>query len=278
MPVGQAVTATSARGRRRWRCGGAAVPAAGERLPPRRPCPRRARRGRAVGRAGRGGGGRRRGATSSASLMRATTSSASSASRSALVKAGLTSERASLVSSCRWVASPPGRGGDEEGQVGGTVLGPEVDAAGSAGRRRASARRPPVVRQCGIAMPPGRPVGEVSSRANASATSWSASAARPASPTTAARPRITSCLSSPHVASRRTSSLVIRSVMRCLPGGGDGDELGAKVRRLGDRGAGQGGGGAAVGHGEGEAVRGGEPADVARGRSRRGWSRRRPRC
>ena len=148
--------------------------------------------------------------------MRATTSSASSASRSALVKAGLTRDRASLVSSCRWVASPPAGAAMRKARVAGPSLAPKS----TPGLNRAKASvgsSTPVVRQCGIAMPPGRPVEEVSSRAKASATSWSASAARPASPTTAANPRITSCLSSPHVVSRRTSSLVIRSVMRCLP-------------------------------------------------------------
>ena len=50
------------------------------------------------------------------------------------------------------------------------------------GLSRAKARvgsSTPVVRQWGIAMPPGRPVAEVASRAKASSTSWSTSVGAP---------------------------------------------------------------------------------------------------
>ena len=99
-----------------------------------------------------------------------------------------------------------GRGRDQEHQVGRAVLGAEVDLRLRAGRTPASARSTPAVRQCGIAMPPGRPVADFASRAKASSTSWSTSVARPASPTIRASARITSCLSEPRSASRRTRS------------------------------------------------------------------------
>ena len=73
-----------------------------------------------------------------------------------------------------------GGSGDEEGQVGRAVLGAEVDAAGSAGRRPSVATSTCAVRQCGIAMPPGSPVGEVDSRASASSARPDALALRPA--------------------------------------------------------------------------------------------------
>ena len=58
----------------------------------------------------------------------------------------------------------------------------------------------------------------------------------------------------------------------------DGDLGGVDVLWLGDGGAGQAGGGAAVGHGEGEAVAQGHGPRWPRAGSRRGWSRPRRRC
>ena len=103
-----------------------------------------------------------------------------------------------------------GGGGDQEGEVGRAVLGAEVDRRGRAGRRPGSARRRPAVRQCGMAIPPGRPVAEVSSRASASVDELVGVGRRgPASSTTPARARMTSCLSVPRSASSRTRSAVI---------------------------------------------------------------------
>ncbi len=94
-----------------------------------------------------------------------------------------------------------GRGRDQEGEVGGAVLGSELHRRARAGRRPASGSSTAVVRQWGIAMPPARPVGAVPSRVIASAASWSGSAVRPASATIAASARMTSCFSAPRSAS-----------------------------------------------------------------------------
>ena len=54
--------------------------------------------------------------------------------------------------------------------------GPSLAPKSTGGSSRAKASvgtSTPAVRQCGIAMPPGRPVAEVDSRANASSMSWS---------------------------------------------------------------------------------------------------------
>ena len=142
--------------------------------------------------------------------------SAVSASRSASVNAGFTSARASLVRSWRCVASPPAGAAIRNA----TSAGPSLAPNSTLGSSRANARvgsSTPVVRQWGMAMPPGSPVGDVASRARASSTSWSTLVARPASPTTWASARITSCLSEPRSASRRTSSVVMRSDMCQIP-------------------------------------------------------------
>ena len=88
------------------------------------------------------------------------------------------------------------RSGDEEDQVRRAVLGAEV------GRRdsRANARvgtSTAVERQCGIAMPPGRPVAEVASRASASSASRSGVRGAAGVGDRAASARITSVLSLP---------------------------------------------------------------------------------
>ena len=99
--------------------------------------------------------------------------------------------------------------------------GPSLAPNSTFGTRRTNASvgtSTPVVRQWGIAMPPGSPVGAVPSRVMASAASWSGSVERPASATTRASARITSCLSVPRSASSRTRSVVMRSVMVTLLG------------------------------------------------------------
>ena len=153
----------------------------------------------------------------SSAATRSTTSWSVSASRSALVNAGLTSARASLVRIVRWSASPPAGAAIRKARSAGPSLAPKS----TRGSRRANARvgtSTPVVRQWGIAMPPGSPVAEVDSRAKASSMSWSRSTALPALSTTAASARITSCLSEPQSAPRVTRSVVMSSVMRCLQG------------------------------------------------------------
>ena len=90
------------------------------------------------------------------------------------MKAGLTSARASLVSSWRWVVSPPAGAAIRKTRSAGPSLAPK-STFGSSRAKASVGSSTPAVRQCGMAMPPGRPVGEVASRAKASSTSWSAS-------------------------------------------------------------------------------------------------------
>ena len=136
MPVGQAVTATSER--RAPGAAGAAGGAGGRRGGGvRRP---------AVGR-GRGRGCRAR--THDRADQRRRPPRAWSRSRRPSVKSFLTSARASLVSSCRWVASPPAGRGDQEGQVGRAVLGAEVDRRAEPGEGQRRLRRPRA--RCGSA-------------------------------------------------------------------------------------------------------------------------------
>ena len=125
------------------------------------------RRRRAAAGAGVGFAG-----SSRARSISSTTSSAVSAERRESVNAGLTSERASLVRSWRWVASPPAGAAIRNARSAGPSLAPKSTGGSSRAKARVGSETP-VVRQCGIAMPPGRPVLEVSSRANASAMSCS---------------------------------------------------------------------------------------------------------
>ncbi len=217
MPVGQAVTATRLAGPS-WvagACAGAAAPAA--EVPPAAEAAAADATGADPAACAPAGAAAGAGTVPTTSLTSVTTSSADSASRSAAVKAGFTSARASLVSSWRWVLSPPAGAAIRNARSAGPSLAPKS----TRGRSRANTRvgsETPVVRQWGMAIPPGSPVGEVASRARTSSTSCSTSVARPASATTWARDRITSYLSEPWLTSRRTRSVVIRSDIFTLLG------------------------------------------------------------
>src|SRR4051812_22920173 len=216
------------------------------------------------------------------SVTRSTTSWGESASRSPSVKPFLTRARASWVSTLRWVASPSAGAAMRKARSAGPSLAPKSVG----GESRANARvgtSTAAVRQCGIAMPPGRPVADVASRARASRASWAASWVRPASATWAASAWITSALSLPSDTSSRTSraviissvpavSVIVPSVL-CVTGSADGTgcwfverahlhQVGPEVGRCGDRGAGKGGGRAAVGDGEPEPVLGGRVPEI----------------
>ena len=153
MPVGQAVTAT--------------MRAAGRG---RRPAPAR----RATGRRGGGRGGRldrgrggRGAARTTTALTSSTISSGLVALRRPSVKLLLHQRAGELGEHLEVGGVAAGRGGDQERQVGRAVLGAEVGAGES--RANASVGTSTCsVRQCGIAMPPGRPVADVASRARAS--------------------------------------------------------------------------------------------------------------
>ena len=97
------------------------------------------------------------------------------------------------------------RGGDEEDDVCGAVLGAEVHLRVRGGPSPGWARLRRSERQCGIAMPPGTPVAVFCSRAKASAKSPSTSEARPAAATLPARKRMTSAGESPRFWSSATS-------------------------------------------------------------------------
>ena len=70
-------------------------------------------------------------------------------------------------------------------------------------------------RQCGIAMPPGNPVADCSSRAIAAAISPSGSVVRPASARLPTSRPITACLSAPASTSSRTRSVSMMVGKRC---------------------------------------------------------------
>src|SRR5690349_19139409 len=243
MPVGQAVTATS-----------------------ERPLVGAVAAGAVAGGAVAGGAVTEgAGASPMAACTSETTSSGVAAARRLSVKSFLTRARASLVSSCRWVTSPPAGAAIRNARSAGPSLAPKS----TFGESRANASvgtSTAVVRQWGMAIPPGRPVAAVPSRAIASSPSRPASDDRPASTTWAARARITSCLSPPRFASSRTSAGVIRSDMS-LSRRGDGERLhddlvGTHLLRVGNGRAGEAGGRAAVGHGERESVGGVASGDV----------------
>src|SRR4051812_18589453 len=193
-------------------------------------------------------------------FTRSTTSCSVVAPRSPSVNSFFTRARASWVSTLRWVASPPAGAAIRNARSAGPSLAPksvpgESRANASVGTSTCS------VRQCGIAMPPGRPVAEVASRARASSARPSGFVLRPASAATRASARITSVLSLPSETSRRTSSgviidafwSVISTSVPCVEDElADLDELGTDVGGGGDRRTRKSGGGAAVGHGEAE--------------------------
>ena len=87
-----------------------------------------------------------------------TTSSGVSASRRASVNAGFTRARASLVSSWRWVASPPAGAAIRNAMSAGPSFAPKSTFGSSRANARVGSSTP-VVRQWGMAIPPGRPVG-----------------------------------------------------------------------------------------------------------------------
>ncbi len=117
------------------------------------------------------------------------------------------SERASLASSVRCASSDP----SEAAIMKAMSAGPSAAPKSTAGLSRAKARVLVVTapeRQCGIAIPPPRPVTAFSSRARASAARPSASA-RPEAPTVLAIALMTSVLVGPRSTSNRTSSEVM---------------------------------------------------------------------
>ena len=213
MPVGQAVTATRLFGP------AAAAGAGGSATAVAVPAGAAAAEEAAAAAAAAGAAAGAGAASPTTSLTSRTTSSGSSAARRASVNSAFTSARASFVSTLRWVASPPAGAAMRNARSAGPSLAPNS----TGGESRANARvgsSTAAVRQWGMAMPPGSPVGEVDSRASASSTSVAGSAVRPASPTMPASWRITSVLSAPRAASRRTRSRVIISVMVQLQKGG----------------------------------------------------------
>ena len=142
MPVGHAVTATSERvvsGRVVVVLPAPAVLPAAEA--PRRRCRCRCARatgghagGRAVGRAGRGGGGGRRRGSDVQRLVDEGDDLVGVLRVAQRVGEGRLHQRARQLGQQLQVGGvAPGRGGDEEGQLGGTVLGPEVHGRAQAG-------------------------------------------------------------------------------------------------------------------------------------------------
>ena len=152
------------------------------------------------------------GSGSTCSVTMRATSSGVVALRRASVNSGSIRPRASLARSWRWKSSAP---------AGAAIMKTRSAACSSAApKSTASARRAKPregastcgLRQCGMAMPPGMPVGAVASRARASPARPSVVSARPAEATTWARNSMTSFLVEPGRASSRTSSGVIRGV------------------------------------------------------------------
>ena len=198
MPVGQAVTATRLR-----RLAGRAT-AAGARSP-RRPVPR-------ARRAAADGGGAWRGAvTPSSRLTRSTISLGRLRLAQGVGERRLDQRAGELGEQLQVGGVAAGGRRDQEGDVGRAVLGAEVDRRLRAGRRRGSAPRRP---WCGSAGSRSRPAGRSARSPRGPGRRRRAGRRRrerPASPTTRASARITSCLSEPRSASRRTRSVVIRS-------------------------------------------------------------------
>jgi len=186
MPVGQAVTATSS----------FFGPAAA---------------GAAAAAAAAGAAAAAAGASSGpvAWLTRATISAGVLAERSPSRNSARISERASLASRVRCASSEP---------VDAAIMkqmsaGPSAAPKSTFGESRANASvfcDTAAERQCGIAMPPPRPVTAFSSRARASAARPSASA-RPALATSAAKDLMTSVLVGPRSTSSNTRSVLINA-------------------------------------------------------------------
>ena len=154
-------------------------------------------------------------------IMRAT-SWGVAAERSAPVNSGFIRPRASLARSLRWKSSAPAGAAIMKTRF---AFSPSTAPKSTPPVRRANPRegaRTWGLRQCGMAMPPGMPVGAVASRARASAARPSGVSARPAEATTSARYSMTSFLSGP----TGTSSLTRSGTMSAPEGGVDESEVG----------------------------------------------------
>ena len=143
-------------------------------------------------------------------------SSASAAWRRASVKSLCMSPRASLARSWRWKSSAPSGAAIMKMR---SAACPSAAPKSTGCARRAKPRlgaRTWGLRQCGMAMPPGIPVGAVDSRFLASAARPSGLEARPAPATVAARNSMTSSLPGPASASSATSSGMMRGLFSVM--------------------------------------------------------------
>src|SRR3954451_9910315 len=177
------------------------------------------------------------GAGETTSCTSPTTSSGVLAARSDATNSGGTSARASAVSRVRWSASPCSGAAIKKARSAGPSGAPK-STFGDSRAKASDASVTAAERQCGIAMPPGRPVAAFASRAIASPCSASAPFARPATATSSASRWTTVPLSDPRSASSATNSGVISADMvspACLSDVGAGGRDG----RGGSRVAGQ---------------------------------------
>ena len=143
-------------------------------------------------------------------------SSASAAWRRASVNSVCMSPRASLARSWRWKSSAPSGAAIMKMR---SAACPSAAPKSTGSARRAKPRlgaRTWGLRQCGMAMPPGIPVGAVDSRFLASAARPSGLEARPAPATVAARNSMTSSLPGPASASSATSSGMMRGLFSVM--------------------------------------------------------------
>ena len=126
------------------------------------------------------------------------------------------SPRASLARSWRWKSSAPSGAAIMKMR---SAACPSAAPKSTGSARRAKPRlgaRTWGLRQCGMAMPPGIPVGAVDSRFLASAARPSGLEARPAPATVAARNSMTSSLPGPASASSATSSGMMRGLFSVM--------------------------------------------------------------
>ena len=124
--------------------------------------------------------------------------------------------RASLARSWRWKSSAPSGAAIMKMR---SAACPSAAPKSTGCARRAKPRlgaRTWGLRQCGMAMPPGIPVGAVDSRFLASAARPSGLEARPAPATVAARNSMTSSLPGPASASSATSSGMMRGLFSVM--------------------------------------------------------------
>ena len=143
-------------------------------------------------------------------------SSALGAWRSASVNSDCMRPRASLARSWRWKSSAPSGAAIMKTR---SAAWPSAAPKSTGSARRAKPRlgaRTWALRQCGIAMPPGIPVGAVDSRFLASAARPSGLEALPAPATVVARNSMTSSLPGPASASSATSSGMISGVFSVM--------------------------------------------------------------